>query len=366
MSGVKVKGADNAQTDIYVDTIGAGATQVVKIQLGNSGADGGLLSSDNPLPITDANLQSVIKEEDTQHTSGDKGFPIFGIRASLDAVTADNDGDYTLMKMDEEGRLKVATKPASIITVEGTATAIGNTIVCDVRRASNVVFHAKNTGTVTLAAGTFVFEASIDSTNGTDGTWFGIQAVRSNANTVETSIALSGIAASAGYAASWEASVNAYQWFRIRCTVAVTASAIAKWTVQRGSYATEPIPAVQSHAVTLSSTSVSVTTHTPTTYNDSVTNLAISATFTGTSRDAGATNTMRKFCAYAYADQAGTLAIDVSNDNTAWRRIKTIAVAAGSASELELNVCIRYHRVVYINGAVAQGAFMLNSSYHRV
>ena len=32
---------------------------------------------------------------------------------------------------------------------------------------------------------------------------------------------------------------------RIRCTVAVTASAIATWTIQRGSYATEPIPAAQ-------------------------------------------------------------------------------------------------------------------------
>ena len=64
----------------------------------------------------------------------------------------------------------------------------------------------------------------MDSTNGTDGTWFAIQAVRTNANTIETSIALSGIAAGAGYAAAWEASVNAYKWLRIRCTVAVTAT----------------------------------------------------------------------------------------------------------------------------------------------
>lgn len=366
MSSVKVKGADNAQTDISVDSIGGTSTQIVKLQMGEVGVDGGLVSSTNPMHVSDSILRSVVKQEDSPHTSGESGIPMFGIRASLDDATADADGDYTLLKIDEEGRLKVATKPASIVSVEGTATAVGNTILCDVRRASNVVFHVKNTGSVTLAAGTFVFEASIDSTNGTDGTWFSIQAVRSNANTIETSIALSGITALTGYAASWEASVNAYQWFRIRCTVAVTASAIAKWTIQRGSYATEPIPAVQSHAVTLTSTSVSVTTHTPTTYNDSVTNLGASATFTGTSRDAGATNTMRKFCAYAYSDQAGTLAIEVSNDNTTWRRIKTIAVAAGSASELELNVCTRYHRVVYINGTVAQGAFMLNSSYHRV
>lgn len=127
-------------------------------------------------------------------------------------------------------------------------TAVAGVLVCDVRRASNVVFHVKNTGSVTLAAGTFVFEASLDSTNGTDGTWFAIQAIRSNANTIETSIALSGITAGTGYAASWEASVNAYSWFRLRCTVAVTASAIASWTIQRGSYATEPIPGAQASA----------------------------------------------------------------------------------------------------------------------
>lgn len=187
-------------------------------------------------------IDAQSKSEDSPHVSGDKGVPALALRSSADTVTTDADGDYTLLKVDEEGRLKVATKPASVESITGGTTAIGNTVVADVSRASNIVFHVKNTGSVTLAAGTFVFEASIDSTNGTDGTWYGIQAVRSNANTIETSIALSGIAAAAGYAAAWEASVNAYKWFRVRCTVAVTASAIAFWTIQRGSYATEPVP----------------------------------------------------------------------------------------------------------------------------
>jgi hypothetical protein len=183
---------------------------------------------------------------------------MLAMRADSDAPTAD-DGDWTVPKMDEEGRLKVATKPASIASVVGVANTVASTVVCDVRRASNVVFHVRNIGSVTLGAGTFVFEASIDSTNGTDGTWFGIQAVRSNANTIETSIALSGITASSGYAASWEASVNGYQWMRLRCTVAVTASASAQWTIQRGSYATEPIPAAQVSATQAVSGSVTVT-----------------------------------------------------------------------------------------------------------
>jgi hypothetical protein len=37
---------------------------------------------------------------------------------------------------------------------------------------------------------------------------------------------------------------------RVRCSVAATANTIPTWTVVRGSYATEPIPALQTHAVT--------------------------------------------------------------------------------------------------------------------
>ena len=210
-----------------------------------------------------ATLASAVMAEDAPHTSGDPGFPVFGIRQTSDTVSADTDGDYTLLKIDEEGRLKVATKPASIVAITAAATAVGNVVTADVRRASNVVFHVKNTGSVTLAAGTFVFEASIDSTDGTDGTWFGVQAIRSNANTIETQIALSGMAVGAGYAASWESSVNAYSWFRIRCSVAVTASAVATWTIQRGSYATEPIPGAQASATQPVSGTVTATVTPP-------------------------------------------------------------------------------------------------------
>lgn len=102
-------------------------------------------------------------------------------------------------------------------------------------------------------------------------------------------------------------------------------------------------------------------------YNDTTTNLTGGATFTGTSRDAGATNTMRRFCAAVAADQSGTLFIQCSNDNTTWRTIKSLTLTAPNAfGELEVNVCTRYHRVVYTNGATAQGAFLLNSAYHRV
>ena len=51
--------------------------------------------------------------------------------------------------------------------VVGAAAAVNDTVRADVSAASNVVFHVKNTGTATMSVGTFVFEASLDSTNGT-------------------------------------------------------------------------------------------------------------------------------------------------------------------------------------------------------
>ena len=103
-------------------------------------------------------------------------------------------------------------------------------------------------------------------------------------------------------------------------------------------------------------------------YNESVANQAASATVTGTSRDTGvaaaAVHRYSKFNAFAFADQAGTMRIEMSNDNTTWRRATVdTAVAANTPVFLSVPVMTRYHRVVYVNGAAAQTAFMLNTSY---
>lgn len=103
-------------------------------------------------------------------------------------------------------------------------------------------------------------------------------------------------------------------------------------------------------------------------YNESVANQAASATVTGTSRDVGVTVTTMhrysKFNAFAFADQAGTMRIEMSNDNATWRRATAdTAVAANTPVFLSVPVMTRYHRVVYVNGAAAQTAFMLNTSY---
>lgn len=103
-------------------------------------------------------------------------------------------------------------------------------------------------------------------------------------------------------------------------------------------------------------------------WNESVTAQAISATVTGTSRDTGvavgSAHRYAAFNAFAFADQAGTMRIELSTDNTTWRRATADqAVAAGGTLYLSVPVTARWHRVVYINGATAQTQFMLNTSY---
>jgi len=200
-----------------------------------------------------------VNPEDTTFATGQKGLYMLGVRRDTDSAPV-VDGRLMGFVMDDEGRLKTSNKTASFAVTTGPVNTVNAAMTVDVRRASNVVFHVRNTGTAAMAAGQFAFEASLDSTDGLNGTWFSIQAIRSNANTIETTTGTLAIAIGAGLAYSWEASVNAYQFVRVRCTTAVTASATATWLAQRGSYATEPIPAAQVSAtqpVTLTSTTLS-------------------------------------------------------------------------------------------------------------
>lgn len=103
-------------------------------------------------------------------------------------------------------------------------------------------------------------------------------------------------------------------------------------------------------------------------YNESVTAQAAGATVTGTARDtAVAALSVHRYSAFnasAFADQAGTLRIEVSNDNVTWRRATAdTAVAANAVVVLTVPVMTRYHRAVFVNGATLQTAFMLNTSF---
>lgn len=199
--------------------------------------------------LTDAQLRasaisvqdSASYLEDTPHTSGDLGLFVMGIRSDTDASTA-GDGDYTALKLDEQGRLKVSAKPASYPDITGSITAIqatigtpvaGGTVSGDVSRASNVMMFC----TGTFSTVNVTFEGSLEATGDTN--WFGVQAVRSNANTIET--ATGNLSAAPAYA--WELSVNGLKRVRVRCTART--SGTQDWRFVLGTYATEPIPAAQ-------------------------------------------------------------------------------------------------------------------------
>jgi len=298
---------------------------------------------------------------DDASVGNEYGIISLGVRHDDDVSPVSDNGDLHPLVFNSMGRLKVSTMPGMYDAVTGNLTTIGQALPVDVIRSSNIVMHVKNTGTAAMAAGAFIFEGSLDSTNGTDGTWFAIQAVRSNANTIELASGTLSLAAGAGLGYSWEASVNAYNWVRVRCTTTVTANSIATWRIQRGSYATEPIPAAQTHAVTANIGTAGLTV-----YIDSSTNLAGGAAFTGASRDGGSTQSYNMFVASAFADQSGTLKIQKSTDNTTWRDAATVAVTAGVPQGLTVKCTARYYRVLYTNGATLQTQFLLTSAYQRI
>jgi hypothetical protein len=163
------------------------------------------------------------------------------------------DGDVQPFVFNSIGRLKVSAMPGIYEAVTGNITANGQTVVCNVERASNVMVHMVAT---TLVGHNCTFEGSIN--GGTN--WFVVQAVRSNANTIETATGV--LAATPVYA--WELSVNALTHFRVRATAHT--SGTAAWRILPGAYATEPIPAAQATAtqpISGSLTSAGTTTNTP-------------------------------------------------------------------------------------------------------
>lgn len=256
---------------VAADDVGGVKYQVVKLDLGGDGASspvsGALPVSGTffqatqpvsaaalPLPTgaaTDATLAALqtlltslvgtIYSQNAVFIDGSPGQLILGKRRDSDS-TAVADGDLNTFNMDEEGRLKVASKPASYPDITGDITAIqatigtpvaGGTVEGDVSRASNVM--AFCTGTFSTVNVTF--EGSLEASGATN--WFTVQAVRSNANTIET--ATGNLSAQPVY--GWEMSVNALRRVRVRATART--SGTQSWRFVQGTYATEPIPAAQ-------------------------------------------------------------------------------------------------------------------------
>lgn len=262
-----------AGTDVFAtDNITGVNFPRSKITLGADGVNDGDVSSSNPMPVSLASvpahavtnagtfatqvdgaaltalqlIDNIVLAEDAIHASGDPGVMALAVRQDADTSAVGADGDYHALLVNESGRLKVSTVAADLPATTGTITGSAQTVVCDVTKASNVCLYV----TGTFAGVNLTFEASIDGTN-----YFGIQMVRSNANTVELTTGV--IAAAPAYC--WEASANAYTHFRVRSTAYTSGTANVR--ILPGVYATEPVIATQTTPVTITSGTVTTVTN---------------------------------------------------------------------------------------------------------
>lgn len=109
-------------------------------------------------------------------------------------------------------------------------------------------------------------------------------------------------------------------------------------------------------------------------FDDTATALAASATFTGTARDltnsgsgtlfsSGSQQGTSEARLLSVSDVVGDLCLEVSRDGSTWRRIRQVTasnVGTGGLYVAEINHSpkTRFARLVYVNGAGAQGHFM--------
>lgn len=279
-----------------------------------------------PLPAgaaTEASLAAVagtVRATDTPFTNGDTGVLMLAKRRDADSTTVSADGDYTTLNMDESGRLKVSTQPASYALGTGNITANAQTVFLNVDRASNVTISMVATSLVGHNA---TFEYSHNSTNGTDGNWYGVQVARSNANTAETTTGV--LAATPAY--GWEVSVNAYKWIRIRATAHT--SGTAAYTITPGSYATEPVPVIQTHAVT-GSGNFNTAAQAGTNLSNDV-GLQVRANATGAASIHHMVSAATTNVAQIKATAGRVLGYCLSNTTASWRYVKLHNVASATA-----------------------------------
>ena len=189
-----------------------------------------------------ASLAAALSAHDEVAADGHPGMVMLAKRRDSDASAMVADGDFGYFSLDENQRLKVSTQPATYTDITGSITAVqatigtpvaGGTVEGDVSRASNAMAFCSGT----FSTVNCTFEGSLEASGDTN--WFTVQAIRSNANTIETTTG--NLSAQPTYA--WEMSVNGLARVRVRCTART--SGTQNWRFKLGTYATEPIPGAQ-------------------------------------------------------------------------------------------------------------------------
>lgn len=95
----------------------------------------------------------------------------------------------------------------------GNITANGQTVSINVANITGLVIALR--GVTAISGINCTFETSLDSTNGTDGTWFQMQGQRSNSMDV-LEVTTGTLSATPTYV--WNMPVSGVNWFRVRCT----------------------------------------------------------------------------------------------------------------------------------------------------
>lgn len=98
--------------------------------------------------------------------------------------------------------------------------------------------------------------------------------------------------------------------------------------------------------------------------NSSTASLGGGATYTGTAEDCSQYASVKIF---VDSDVDGTLKMQLSSDGTNWDRSKNVVIdqTIGSGHVHTLNIVSQYFRIVYVNGASAQGHFRLQTIFHK-
>lgn len=89
--------------------------------------------------------------------------------------------------------------------------------------------------------------------------------------------------------------------------------------------------------------------------------LAANAVLTGTAAEGGG---YRRVTGRSYSDQAGSLAIQESDDGVTWDTVATVACAAGTVETFDVELYLPQVRAVYTNGTVAQTVFRLTGWFY--
>lgn len=137
-----------------------------------------------------------------------------------------------------EAQLRSSPVPiqmSAIAAATGSITANGQNVAMAVQNMGSAIMHCSGT----FAGANCTFEGSLTSTNGTDGTWFGLDAKRTSSNTVEVTTGALSAAPSYG----WRVNIAGLKYVRVRATAFT--SGTQAWVLQPCSMAYEPAPAAQ-------------------------------------------------------------------------------------------------------------------------